>query len=403
MGEIDARVPGDRGRQIEGSPPVRARRALAGVLVLSSLCGVAPVRAAGSCAGASVFSGPGMHAIGARTYTLVDTNRPTPANGTFPGAPERTLVLELWYPATTSGRDAPLDQTGGPYPLVLYSHALNDTRLGEEYLTTHLASRGYVVAAVDFPLGKGGAPGGATPADLRSQPGDLTFVLDWLLARNAEAGHALDGAVDAERIGASGLSLGATTTLLAAYHPDLREPRLRAILPIAPPYSCAMTTRFFDTATLPLLLLHGTGDRLVPIAPNSEAVLRRAHGPRFLVRVERGSHLGFVGFATALGPTVRADDFGCTALKASLGANLDGIPLPGGAAAGIAAPTRHCPAPCRRPAGAHVIDAARQHAVAQTVVAAFFDAYLRDDEGARCFLRRRLDREVPGVEVERRG
>lgn len=377
----------------------RAGRALVGAILAWSLC----ADAAGPCASATAFSERGAHAVGVRTYTLIDASRPTPAHGTFPGSPDRTLVLEVWYPATTAGRDAPLDRTAGAWPLVLYSHALQDSRTGEEYLTTHLTSHGYVVAAVDFPLGKITAPGGATPSDVGSQPGDLRFVLDWLLAQSADASSDLAGAVDAERIGAGGLSLGATTTLLAAFHPDLRDARLRAILPIAPPYSCAMTSRFFDTATLPMLVLHGTVDRLVPIEPNGEAVLRRANGPRFLVRVQRGSHLGFVGFATSLAPTVRADDVGCAGLKLSLGANIDAIPLPGGAAEGISGQTRRCPAPCRRPAPAQSIDPASQHMIAQTVFVAFFDAYLRDDDSARCFLRKRLDREVPGVSVERRG
>jgi len=378
--------------------PGSTRRAFLSALLAWSLC----ARAAGPCASAPAFSERGAHPVGVRTYPLVDASRPTAANRTFPGSPDRSLPLEVWYPATSTGRDAPLDRTAGAWPLVLYSHALQDSRTGEEYLTTHLASHGYVVAAVDFPLGKITAPGGATPTDMANQPGDLRFVLDWLLGQSADASSDLAGAIDSERIGASGLSLGATTTLLAAFHPDLHDARLRAVLPIAPPYSCAMTSRFFDTATLPLLVLHGTVDRLVPIEPNGEAVLRRANGPRFLVRVQRGSHLGFVGFATSLPPTVLPDDIGCAGLKASLGANLDSIPLPGGSAAGIGGQTRRCPAPCRRPASKS-IDPNRQHAIAQTVAVAFFDAYLRDDEAARCFLRKRLDREVPGISVERRG
>src|SRR5262249_14429214 len=156
-----------------------------------------------------------------KTLHFVDDTRPTPPNGSFAGTAYRTLAVEVWYPsamppAPTAVRNAALDASGTRYPLILHGHALQDTRLGEAYLTAHLASRGYIVAAVDFPLGKLGAPGGATAADVGNQPGDLRAVLDHLLA--GDGGFA--DAIDAERIGASGLSLGGGTVLLLTYHRD---------------------------------------------------------------------------------------------------------------------------------------------------------------------------------------
>ena len=38
------------------------------------------------------------------TCQYVDATRPTPPNGSFPGAPSRTLPTEIWYPATQAGR-----------------------------------------------------------------------------------------------------------------------------------------------------------------------------------------------------------------------------------------------------------------------------------------------------------
>src|SRR6185503_8215164 len=147
------------------------------------------------------------------------------------------------------GRDVPVDTAGAPFPLVLHSHALLDSRLGERYLTEHLASHGYVVAAPDYPLSSVTAPSGPTILDLASQPGDLRYVLARLLAADGP----LASSTDAARVGASGLSFGATTTLLATYDARWREPAIRAALPIAPPYSCALTRRFFRTARVPLL------------------------------------------------------------------------------------------------------------------------------------------------------
>ena len=46
---------------------------------------------------------------------------------------------------------APADPDGGPYPLVVFSHGLAGYRLQSTFLTTHLASWGFVVAAVEHP------------------------------------------------------------------------------------------------------------------------------------------------------------------------------------------------------------------------------------------------------------
>src|SRR5205823_7649068 len=114
-------------------------------------------------------------------------------------------------------------------------HGFMDSRNGEAYLARHLASHGYLVAAPDFPLSNGAAPGRATVADVPNQPGDLSFIIDQLLA-DATYGASADG----DHIGPSGLSLGGLTTLLATFHPRFRDPRILASLPIAPA-SCMLT------------------------------------------------------------------------------------------------------------------------------------------------------------------
>jgi predicted dienelactone hydrolase len=388
--------------------PLLMCRKIAAVRVLAVVLGIAlasPTTAWSGCRGAGPhrtadFAARGPHAVGFRILSFVDATRPTPPNGNFAGTPFRQLDTQVWYPAATpptatAVRDALLDASGAPYPLVLYGHALQDNRAGEAYLAEHLASRGYLVAAVDFPLGKFGAPGGATPADLASQPGDLRAVLDHLLA--GEGG--LAGAVDTERIGASGLSLGAATVLLLTYHRDLRDRRIRAVLPIAPPFACAFTRTFYKHARVPVLVLQGDADGLVPLAENGLRVVRRARGPRTLAVLRGGSHLGFTGFADALGTPESIDQFGCNQLLAAIGSAPAFPPLPGGRGAGIV--REACAPPCQTPPTA-TLDFARQHELTQTIAAAFFDAYLAGDRSARCWLARGLASENPDVETRRR-
>jgi predicted dienelactone hydrolase len=352
------------------------------------------------CPGASTrhtadFAARGPHGVGFHTLQFVDATRPTPPNGTFVGAASRTLDTQVWYPAAMGSAtgailDAPLDAGGGPYPLILYGHALMDNRVGEAYLAEHLASRGYVVAAVDFPLAKFGAPGGSTPEDLASQPGDLRVVLDHLLAGDG----GLAGAIDPERVGASGLSLGAATVLLLTYHRDFLDPRIRAVLPIAPAFGCAFTRAFYRDVRVPLLVLQGDADRLAPLDDNARRVVRRARGPRTLAVLDGASHLGFLAIAGALGTPANIDQFGCNALGSAAFP-----PLLGGADAGVVSDA--CARPCEPPLPTPTLDFGRQHDLTRIVAAAFFDAYLGGDQSAACWLAHGLAAENPDVQTAR--
>lgn len=350
------------------------------------------------------FAAPGLFPVGVRTFTFEDTTRPTPPNGDFPGAPTRQLVTEVWYPATgAGGRDAELAAGDAPYPTILYSHGFSGFRSAESHLTRHLASRGYVVAAPDFPLSNIGAPGGPTINDVANQPGDVTFILDELLAMSSDPGSTLPGALDVTRIGASGLSLGGLTTLLVTFHKGLREPRIEAALPMAPP-GCFFTSRFFSTVRVPLLVMHGDSDQLVPFRQSGKRVFHRARRPRHLVGIRNGSHTGFTSFASRLPTTVHYDVVGCSALEPELGSDtqIGEIPGIGGREDGVVYRPRRCPLPCTEDVASlpPALDAARHHELTLVTVAAFFDAYLKNDTSAECFLRRRLRQENPELLVK---
>jgi len=377
---------------------------LAAAATFALLASAADARVAKECRGLTPavnadYDGPGSYPVGVQTFTFVDASRPTDPNNEYPGAPDRTLVTEVWYPATVAGRDAPVDVAGGPYPVVIQSHGFLDSRIGESYVTEHLASRGYIVAALDYPLSNGGAPGGATISDIHNQPGDWSFVLDNVLVEFAAA-------ADADSIGASGLSLGGLTTWLVTYHPTLRDPRIDAAVAMAAP-ACMFKSRFFRTTETPRLVLHGNSDQIVPYRQNGRRAFRPGPATRHLIELDVGSHTGFTTFAAIFDQSVHFDVIGCDAVGAGLGEVSEGDnPLGhlGGPGLGLKRNQLACPSPCEKPvpAGPSMV-AARHHDLTQIGTAAFFDGYLKDDVDARCYLGEPLADQNDDADTSARG
>jgi predicted dienelactone hydrolase len=155
-----------------------------------------------------------------------------------------------------------------------------------------------------FPLSNANAPGGSTIADFGSQPDDVRFVLTELLRRSAASTGQLAGKLDPKRVALVGKSLGALTTLRAAYlvaHHDTRE---KAVISLTGGGDGSST--FFTGIKVPLLLVHGDADRTVPYASSVRA-FGTAERPKYLVTLFGQDHGGaFNGEDTAAGRVVVA-------------------------------------------------------------------------------------------------
>ncbi|WP_327266386.1 alpha/beta hydrolase [Streptomyces sp. NBC_01232] len=204
----------------------------------------------------------GRFAVGREDLHLVDRSRTDPWAGSGP----RELMVTMRYPARhDTGRttryltseearlllvDRKLDQvipvetltgtrshgrTGarpatGRYPLIVLSPGFTVHRATLTALAEDLASRGYVVAAVDhayesvgtaFPGGRvltclacekvRGEEGYRTVGDTRA--GDVSFLLDRLTGRDPAWRHA--GLIDRSRIAMAGHSIGGSSTAAA--------------------------------------------------------------------------------------------------------------------------------------------------------------------------------------------
>ena len=333
---------------------------------------------------------PGRHTVHSHDEQFVDTSRASPAHGAFPGAPHRELNATVWHPA---------DDRGAPYPLVVYSHGFSSTREGGAYLARHLASHGYVVVAADFPMTNMYAPDRPWVRDITNQPGDVSFLIDRLLAQSGQSGHMLESMVDPQRIGVTGISLGGMTSTLVAFHPTLGDARVGAALSIAGP-TVQFTDRFFRHRQLPFLMLGGDIDALVPFRSNALPVLEKVPNSQ-LVTVFDGSHTGFSGPAAMLRFMSNPDTLGCYVVEQNIADDTDefwmdelGTPEQG---INYDAPNELCqvdPLP-------EALNPLRQQMITAVVVRAFFDSVFAEDRFRRAeagaYLAEVMDVELPGV------
>jgi dienelactone hydrolase len=213
-----------------------------------------------------------------------------------PGTP-RTLDTVVWYPTTKGSGpvdpsyrgvvDAPLDTSGGPYPVVLFSHGSCGYPLQSTFLTPLLASRGFVVVAPphpgntinEFPTC------GTTNAQVQSfieRPKDMSFVLDQIIAAGQDPTSPFFGAVDGSRVAMTGHSFGGLTTFLVAS----QDPRVSVAVAMAP------ATPANGKFTVPSLIMIGTIDSVVNV-PAAEQAYVVSSPPKMLVEIEHAGHYAF--------------------------------------------------------------------------------------------------------------
>jgi len=195
------------------------------------------------------------------------------------------VVYGQWADAARGGRIVPyklyLPNGAGPFPAVVHSHGLGGSREASTYILQAVAEAGFIVVCLQHAgsdsglLAGGGRPAaeaavvaagraGMTSEAARARYGDLPFALD-RIARDP----ALKGKADLTRIGMSGHSYGALSTLtavgqrLAAAPADTRyaEPRIKAAIAYSPNKPRGDDpAKAFERVKTPMLHFTGTED-----------------------------------------------------------------------------------------------------------------------------------------------
>lgn len=261
----------------------------------------------------------GVFPVGVRSFSAVDETR------------DREFPIEVWYPAAAQHTGDDFDrqrQDGfevrgvqrrqlavrdaaahpGTYPLIVYSHAAGQHRRAATFLTTHLASHGYVVAALDHTetveprLGRQANETeeqklARWDAVMASRVPDTEFLIGSVLRLwNTEA------RMGAERIGIAGHSFGGWTALAV---PDV-DPRIAAIVAHAPggasnprPGILPCKLEFQWGRDVPTLMLAAENDVSLPLSGMCE-VFERVPATRQMLVLCRADHLHFMDDVEAL-------------------------------------------------------------------------------------------------------
>jgi uncharacterized protein len=191
-----------------------------------------------------------------------------------------------WYLAPQAAQDPP----PRPFPALLWFYGNAENVAGIWPILRDFQPPGTALLAVDYP-GYGGSAGRATEAGL------------YAAADAAYAALAARPGVDARRIHVYGRSLGsAVASYTAARHPVagliLESPftnaaaMARHLYPFLPRFALRLSLDNLANVKLvrcPLLLLHGTADRLAPTAMGM-AVAAAAGGPVEVVLIHGAGH-----------------------------------------------------------------------------------------------------------------
>ena len=295
----------------------------------------------------------GPFGVGVRTVALFNPNQIDIVHATATNpAPtyDRPVTFEIWYPAKIPAgktqlttytdcpspragqppppvysfegralRDALPDSSKGPYPLIVVSHGYPGSRVMMSNLTENLASKGYVVAAIDH-ADSTHFNKGPFPSTLLNRWSDITFTLDQIQSATETTQKLsplafLAGLTDVKRTTLIGYSMGGFGVLnvagagysakvqpfvggllsarlasAAAFAPD---PRIKAVVAFAPWGGAEGVWDSYGLAGLkvPILFVDGDHDDVANYANGVKVLFNGAvNADRYLLVYENARH-----------------------------------------------------------------------------------------------------------------
>ncbi|MDZ7967835.1 MAG: alpha/beta hydrolase [Nostoc sp. DedSLP03] len=228
-------------------------------------------------------------------------------------------------------------------PVIVFSHGFGSVRTDLRYLAEHLASHGYVVAALEHPgsnaantdIALQGKTRVMKPQEFLYRPQDISFVLDELEKLNQTANYPLQGKLATTNAMVVGYSLGGGTALalagaelqlehlkqrckknltilslgeniqcIAQELPEnsyqLRDPRIKQAIAFNPTTSLIFGETGLTKIQIPTIVLAGSADKTTPALTEQIVGFEKIPSPKFLVGIIGSTHLSVKDPSTTL-------------------------------------------------------------------------------------------------------
>ncbi len=228
-------------------------------------------------------------------------------------------------------------------PVIVFSHGFGSVRTDLRYLAEHLASHGYVVAALEHPgsneantnLALQGKTRVVKPQEFLYRPQDISFVLDELEKLNQTANNPLVGKLATKNAMVVGYSFGGGTALavagaelqlerlkqrckknlaslslaegmqcIAQELPEntyqLRDTRIKQAIALNPTTSLIFGETGLTKVQVPTLVLAGSADKTTPALTEQIVGFDKIPSPKWLVGIVGGTHLSVKDPSTTL-------------------------------------------------------------------------------------------------------
>lgn len=364
----------------------------------------------------------GSYSVGVRTVDLVNPQQVDilhldAKTGKAPRY-DRPLKIEIWYPAVipagaeertyyeaampvpppaggpktfiTAGkalRDAK-PVSGKPFPLVVVSHGYPGSRTFLTYLTENLASKGYVVAAIDHTDSVWGDVK-PFPSTLFNRSSDQLFTIRALTEQASKTGNFLNGILDPANVAIVGYSMGGYGAVTSAGAGYSKNSILAKGLPAEYSEGLLAGSAKFAERTLPNL------KAVVAISPWGQqppfnswdaAGLAGIHIPSLFIVGDQDDISGYeLGVKHAFDGAINSDR--CLLVYENARHNVGGNPAPP-EAMGSFSTREFFEEPVWRK---DRIDAINQH-----FITAFLDLYLKGDQSRRPYLHPAVEKSNDG-------
>ncbi|MEI3649364.1 MAG: alpha/beta hydrolase [Dolichospermum lemmermannii FEM_B0920] len=258
------------------------------------------------------------------------------------GGSAQVQTLKLSFNDQKRQRQIPLDvyfssAASTNKPVIVFSHGWGSVRTDLRYLAEHLASHGYVVAALEHPGSNEtsfkavnqGKKQLVAPQEFLDRPRDVSFILDELEKLNQTANSPLQGKLATNNVMVVGYSFGGGTALALAggelqienlkqrCQPNLakdnlgetlqcvaqalpektyqlRDGRIKQAIALNPTTSLMFGETGLTKVQIPTLILSSSADKITP--PLTEQIMGFAKipSPKWLVGVVGASHLSVI-------------------------------------------------------------------------------------------------------------